>query len=80
LPWYSPTLGHGVFTESRASPPIDVEQDHLLVKSKWIKDLHIKSNKPIKEKVEKNLLDMGTEEIFLNRTPMVCAIRSTIDR
>jgi hypothetical protein len=42
------------------------------VKSKWIKELHIKPEtlKLIEEKVGKNLEDMGTGEIFLNRTAM----------
>jgi hypothetical protein len=51
------------------------------VKSKWIKELHIKPEtlKLIKEKVEKSLEDMGTgKKKFLNRTPMACAIRSRI--
>ena len=52
------------------------------LKSKWIKDLHIKPEtlKLIEEKVGKSLEDMGTGETFLNRTPMVCAIRSRIDK
>ena len=29
--WHSPTLGHGAFTGSRASPPIDVQQCHPLL-------------------------------------------------
>jgi len=39
------------------------------VKSKWIKELHIKPEtlKLIEEKVGKSLEDMGTEEKFLNR-------------
>jgi hypothetical protein len=52
------------------------------LKSKWIKELHIKPEtlKLIKEKVGINLEDMGTEEIFLNRTAMECAVRSRIDK
>jgi hypothetical protein len=52
------------------------------VKSKWIKELHIKPEtlKLIKEKVGKSLEDMGTGEKFLNRTAMACAIRSRIDK
>jgi hypothetical protein len=48
------------------------------LKSKWIKDLHIKPEtlKLIEEKVGKSLKDMGTGAKFLNRTPMACAIRS----
>jgi hypothetical protein len=40
------------------------------VKSKWIKELHIKPEtvKFIEEKVRKSLEDMGTGEKFLNRT------------
>jgi hypothetical protein len=51
-------------------------------KSKWIKNFHIKSDtlKLIEEKVGKSLKDMGTGEIFLNRTPMVYALRSRIDQ
>jgi hypothetical protein len=51
------------------------------LKSKWIKDLHIKLEtlKLIEEKVGKSLEDMGTGEIFLNRT-MTCAVRSRIDK
>ena len=50
--------------------------------SKWIKDLHIKPEKLklIEEKVEKSLEHRGTREIFLNRTPMAYALRSTIDK
>jgi hypothetical protein len=32
------------------------------------------------EKVGKSLEDMGTGEIFLNRTAMACAVRSRIDK
>jgi hypothetical protein len=46
------------------------------LKSKWIKELHIKPEtlKLIKEKVRKTLEDMGTEESFLNRTSLPCAV------
>jgi hypothetical protein len=46
------------------------------VKSKWIKELHIKPEtlKLIEEKVGKRLEDMGTGEKFLNRTAMACAV------
>jgi len=49
------------------------------LKSKWIKDLHIKPNtlKLIEEKMGKSL---GTGENFLNRTPMSYPLRSTIDK
>jgi hypothetical protein len=52
------------------------------LKSKWIKDLHIKPEilKLIEEKVGKILEDMGTGEKFLNRTAMACAVRSRIDK
>jgi hypothetical protein len=52
------------------------------VKTKWIKELHIKPEtlKLIGEKVGKSLEDMGTGEKFLNRTAMACAVRSRIDK
>jgi hypothetical protein len=52
------------------------------LKSKWIKEHHIKPEtlKLIEEKVGKSLEDMGTEEIFLNRTTMACAVKSKIDK
>ena len=52
------------------------------VKSKWIKELHIKPEtlKLIEEKVGKTLEDIGTGEKFLNRTAMACAVRSRIDK
>jgi hypothetical protein len=52
------------------------------VKSKWIKELHIKPEtlKLIEEKVGKSLEDMGTGEKFLNRTAMACAVSSRIDK
>jgi hypothetical protein len=51
------------------------------VKSKWIKELHIKPEmKLIEEKVGKSLEHMGTGGKFLNRTPMACAIRSRIHK
>jgi hypothetical protein len=51
-----------------------------MLKSKWIKDLHIKPDtlKLIREKVGKSLEHMGKGEIFLNRTPMAYAVRSRI--
>jgi hypothetical protein len=40
------------------------------VKSKWIKDLHIKPDTlKDEEKVRKRLEHMGKQENFLNRTP-----------
>ena len=52
------------------------------LKSKWIKDLHIKPDtlKLIEEKVGESLEDMGTEEKFLNRTPMSFVLRTRIDK
>jgi hypothetical protein len=52
------------------------------IKSKWIKELHIKPEtlKLIEEKVGKSLEYMGTGEIFLNRTAMACAVRLRIDK
>jgi hypothetical protein len=52
------------------------------VKSKWIKELHIKPEtlKLIEEEVGKTMEDMGTGEIFLNRTAMACGVRSRIDK
>jgi hypothetical protein len=50
------------------------------IKSKWVKDLHIKLEtlKLIKKKVGKS--HMGTGEISLNRTPVAYALRSRIDK
>lgn len=44
----------------------------IFLKSKWIKELFIKPDtlKLIDDKVGKSLENMGTEEKFLNRTPM----------
>jgi hypothetical protein len=52
------------------------------VKSKWIKELHIKPEtvKLIEDKVGKSLDDMGTGDKFLNRTAMVCAVRLRINK
>jgi hypothetical protein len=52
------------------------------LKSKWIKDLHLKPEtlKFIQEKVGETLEDMGTGEKFLNRIAMACAVRSKIDK
>jgi hypothetical protein len=52
------------------------------LKSKWIKDLHIKPDtlKLIEEKVGKSLKHMGTGEKFLNRTAMACSVRLRIDK
>ena len=50
------------------------------LKSKWIKDLHIKPEtlKLKEEKVGKSLEDIGTGDKFLNRTAMACTVRSRI--
>jgi len=50
------------------------------LKSKWIKDLHIKPDtlKLIVEKLGKHLDHMDTGENFLNKTPMAYALRSRI--
>jgi hypothetical protein len=52
------------------------------LKSKRIKNLHIKPDtlKLIEKKVGKRLKHMGIEEKFLNRTPMVYAIRSRMEK
>ena len=52
------------------------------VKSKWIKELHMKpvTLKLRQEKVGKSFEDMGTGEKFLNRTAMACSVRSRIDK
>ena len=52
------------------------------LKSKWIKDLHIKPDtlKLIVEKVGKSLQHVGTGGKFLNRTLMACAVWSRIDK
>jgi hypothetical protein len=52
------------------------------LKSKLIKDLHIKPDtlKLIEEKVGMTLKHKGTGEIFLNRTPMAYSLRSRIDK
>jgi hypothetical protein len=52
------------------------------LKSKWIKDLHIKLNtlKLIEKKVGKSLEHMGTGEKFLNRTQIAYALRSRTEK
>jgi hypothetical protein len=52
------------------------------LKSKWIKDLHIKpvTLNLIEAKVEKTLEHMGTGEKLLNRTKMAYALRSRINK
>jgi hypothetical protein len=52
------------------------------LKSKWIKELHIKPEtlKFIEEKVGKSLKIWAQGKKFLNRTAMACAVRSRIDK
>jgi hypothetical protein len=52
------------------------------LKSKWIKDTHMKPDKLKlkKEKVGKRLKHIGTGDNLLNRTLMTYALRSTIDK
>jgi phage-related protein len=54
----------------------------IKLKSKWIKDLHIKPEtlKLIEKKVGKSLEHMDTGESFLNRTPISYTLRSRIDK
>jgi hypothetical protein len=53
----------------------------IKLKSKWIKDFHIKPDtlKLIEEKVGESFEHTVTVETFLNRTPMAYALRPTID-
>jgi hypothetical protein len=63
--------------------PIDPFFSHCTkVKSKWIKELHIKPEtlKLIEEEMWESLKDMRTGEKFLNRTAMACAVRSRINK
>jgi hypothetical protein len=50
--------------------------------SKWIKDLNIKPNtlNLIEQKLENTLKLVGTEDNFLNKTPMAWALRSLINK
>jgi hypothetical protein len=52
------------------------------LKSKWIKDLHVKPNalNLLEETLGKSLVHMGTGKNILNRTPMPQALRSSIDK
>jgi hypothetical protein len=53
----------------------------IKLKSKWIKELHIKPETlKLIEKMEKSLGDMGTGKKFLNRATMACAVRSRINK
>ena len=63
--------------------PIDPFLSHCTkVKSKWIKELHIKPEtlKLTGLKVGESLGDMGTGGKFLNKTAMACAVRSRMDK
>ena len=50
--------------------------------SKWIKDLNIKPDtlNLLEKKVGKSFKLTGTGGNILNRTPMTCALRSSIDK
>ena len=52
------------------------------VKSKWIKELHIKPKtvKLIEEKLEKSLEDIWAWKKILNTTAMASVVRSRIDK
>jgi hypothetical protein len=54
----------------------------IKLKSKWIKDLHIKLDtlNLIEEKLGKSHEHIGTRENFLDRTSMTQALRSIIDK
>ena len=54
----------------------------IKLKSKWIKDLHIKPDilNLTEEKVGKSLKYLGTGEMFLDTTPMAYSLRSKIDK
>jgi hypothetical protein len=50
------------------------------LKSKWIKELHIKPyTESNRRESGENIKHVGTEKKFLNRTPMAYALRSRID-
>jgi hypothetical protein len=55
---------------------------HTKIKFRWTQDHHIKPDTPIQieEDVGKSLKLVGTWANFLNRTPMVQALRSTTDK
>ena len=48
----------------------------------FIKDIHITPDtlKLIEKKVGKSFIHMGTGKSFLKRTPIDCALRSTVDK
>jgi hypothetical protein len=55
---------------------------HTKLRSKWIKDLHIKPDtlKLTEEKIGKGLKYIGTRKNFLNRTPIAYVLRLRIDK
>jgi hypothetical protein len=52
------------------------------LKSKWIKDLNIKTDilNLVEEKMGNRVELIGTEDNFLNRTPIAQALRSTVNQ
>jgi hypothetical protein len=52
------------------------------LKAKWIENLHIKPEilNLSEEKVGNSLEHLGTEEKFLNRTPVAYALRAAINK
>ena len=58
-----------------------IDPNFSKLKSKWIKDLHIKpdTSNLIEEKVGKSLELIATGGNFLNRIPMAHALRSRIE-
>jgi hypothetical protein len=74
---------HPAMTASKFQSRRDTVLKHKVestpkLKSKWIKDLHIRPEtlKLIVEKVGKSLEDMGTEEKFLDRNGLHCKIKN----
>ena len=54
----------------------------MKLKSKWIKDLHVKSDtlNPVKEKECNSLELFSTGDDFLNRTPIAWSLRKIINK
>ena len=54
----------------------------MKLKSKWIKDLKVKSDtlNPVKEKEYNSLELFSTGDDFLNRTPIACSLRTIINK
>jgi hypothetical protein len=81
---------YSLFNNAGSNPGYHIERmqiDPFLsprtkLKSKWIKEFHVKPEtlKFIEGKVWEILKDMGTGEIFLNRTSMAFAVRSSINK